>query len=127
MSDLSALGAEVGRLAHQAKMDAIMSPRRVPNVAAQRAAIASWQAQRGAPSVAPSSGDWRNAFPGRLVPAPAAAPEPQLTPRQARDEQERAEHAVSLRESLERDKAVKRAAMAQLFEGVPHRPANEGV
>jgi hypothetical protein len=56
MSDLSALGAEVGRLAHQAKMDAIMSPRRVPNVAAQRAAIASWQAQRGAPSVAPSSG-----------------------------------------------------------------------
>jgi hypothetical protein len=133
MSDLSALGAEVGRLAHEAKMDAlkldaIVSPSRVPNVAAQTAAIASWQARQGAPPIAASAG-WRDAFAGRLVPAApasAAAQPPQLTPLQVRDEQERVAHAASLRESLERDAANRRTQMAALFEGVPRRPTTNG-
>jgi hypothetical protein len=81
-----ALAAQVGRLADRAKMDAIVNPPRAPNVRAQTAAVAVWQARQGAPAIAASSGDWRDAYGVRAVPAPPASAAPQAPSRVTDDE-----------------------------------------
>jgi hypothetical protein len=45
-------------------------------LATEVARLALWQAQLGAPPIERSSADWRDAYPGRMVPAPPASAAP---------------------------------------------------